>query len=629
MAVKQSIIEALPTIAAEIGSKFGVCIKVGGKDAYTDGQCICIPEPGIIITETQLLGFLTHEAAHVRFTNFSLPAKSPLEHMLTNAVEDARIEHDITEIFPGAVRYLKALNKKCADEFRELPDEQLQKAARCNPAVSLAMYMAWKGQADWNRMPVSVGIAGKFRDLVVKRFGGDIADACDGIVADLPKYKTTEDVQTAVRGLIAKLRKLASSSSALQSQGDGGEKQSGDQPGCGSVSALSSSNGEECAEDGSADGSHSPEGESNGTSKGRGQSQGGGSGENTGNGGEAGGEAQHRASAGSSIAERRRSAAKRAIAITEKQAERAKGAADLLKDELAARAREQDEDGGLKLQEAVDLYNPSKVDGFRSLKQTLEPSLRSDKEQRGKDLIAKSRVLAGRLSRSLQGFVQSESRRRIWTADRGQRLVKGVVARAVVGSTRLFERRAESRAVKTAVHILMDLSLSMQSKQDAAIEAALGIVSALMRIPGVNPALSAFQGWQFESVVPHGQKTLIKYAADIGMLCASGSTPLGESLMLAGTALRRTSSARHVLIVVTDGFADDMHLALNAVKRLEASDVEVIGIGLSIDSEDQRAICMLFKRHIFVDKVEELASALFNEAKQLLGRGIAANRRSA
>ncbi len=68
-----TLTNALPIVAAAYGRKFGVNVQVGGSRAGTDGQTINIP--GIVedsITKTLAWGYLAHEAAHVRYTDFEV-----------------------------------------------------------------------------------------------------------------------------------------------------------------------------------------------------------------------------------------------------------------------------------------------------------------------------------------------------------------------------------------------------------------------------------------------------------------------------------------------------------------------------------------------------------------------------
>ncbi|NMT18067.1 VWA domain-containing protein, partial [Vibrio parahaemolyticus] len=104
------------------------------------------------------------------------------------------------------------------------------------------------------------------------------------------------------------------------------------------------------------------------------------------------------------------------------------------------------------------------------------------------------------------------------TAHRNQRSGKRVDTRqlhkVVIGDTRIFQRPEAKKRPNTAVHILVDMSSSMDSpagngkrREDIAREASLAIALALESIPGVNPAVTFFgnnSNVPVYSVVKHG-----------------------------------------------------------------------------------------------------------------------------
>ena len=91
---------ALPIVAAALGRKFGVEVGVGGHEARTDGRHIQIPavsdDPG---SRDLAWGYLAHEAAHVRYTDFAVyeqaTGEGPLQAILQNRIEDVRIEREL------------------------------------------------------------------------------------------------------------------------------------------------------------------------------------------------------------------------------------------------------------------------------------------------------------------------------------------------------------------------------------------------------------------------------------------------------------------------------------------------------------------------------------------------------
>ena len=95
---------ALPIVAAAYGEQFGVNVVLSGTDAYTDGETIYLPLLNAMSELREVLfGYLAHEAAHVRSSDFNTlkKCKSPMEKSCTNLIEDIRIERLIQEVFPG------------------------------------------------------------------------------------------------------------------------------------------------------------------------------------------------------------------------------------------------------------------------------------------------------------------------------------------------------------------------------------------------------------------------------------------------------------------------------------------------------------------------------------------------
>ncbi|WP_207261907.1 VWA domain-containing protein [Desulfovibrio sp. Huiquan2017] len=101
------IMKSLPMVASVLGSKYGVKVAIGGKDAYTDGNTIHLPALPLECSETLIglaRGYIDHEAAHIRETRFDwlrLANLTPLEMHVWNTFEDWRVEHRLARLFPG------------------------------------------------------------------------------------------------------------------------------------------------------------------------------------------------------------------------------------------------------------------------------------------------------------------------------------------------------------------------------------------------------------------------------------------------------------------------------------------------------------------------------------------------
>jgi Mg-chelatase subunit ChlD len=118
----RTVIGALPLVAKAIGRDLGVNVVVGGDQASTNGKSIVIPALPTDDPDMPKLayGYIDHEAAHVRFSDFELlkdgTLKTPLHKHLTNILEDVRIERQIMRMYPGTRRNLDAVVSWLVDQ---------------------------------------------------------------------------------------------------------------------------------------------------------------------------------------------------------------------------------------------------------------------------------------------------------------------------------------------------------------------------------------------------------------------------------------------------------------------------------------------------------------------------------
>ena len=95
-------------MASMLGNRLGVNVNIGNtQNACTDGKTIYLPPlPAEADERLYCLvnGFIDHESAHIRFTDFQVLDKanmSPLEKHIWNSIEDWRIEHELVKRYPG------------------------------------------------------------------------------------------------------------------------------------------------------------------------------------------------------------------------------------------------------------------------------------------------------------------------------------------------------------------------------------------------------------------------------------------------------------------------------------------------------------------------------------------------
>jgi len=111
-------LKVLPLVASMLGDKLGVKVVFGEQDtACTDGQTVFLP-PLPMEEDEQLYwlvsGYIDHEAAHIRLTDFEAmkAAKlSPVAHHIFNVIEDWRVEHELVKRYPGCREHFDRLNR--------------------------------------------------------------------------------------------------------------------------------------------------------------------------------------------------------------------------------------------------------------------------------------------------------------------------------------------------------------------------------------------------------------------------------------------------------------------------------------------------------------------------------------
>ena len=104
----KDVLNCLPLLASVLGDQYGVQIRIGGNEACTNGKIIQLPslpmdcEPELLALAR---GFVDHEAAHIRHTDFGVLQAAnldPVTFNLFNCLEDWRIEKKLSGIFPGS-----------------------------------------------------------------------------------------------------------------------------------------------------------------------------------------------------------------------------------------------------------------------------------------------------------------------------------------------------------------------------------------------------------------------------------------------------------------------------------------------------------------------------------------------
>ena len=138
---QKDVLNCLPLLASVLGDQYGVEVRIGGREAYTDGKVIHIPTlPLDCDAETLAMarGFADHEAGHIRHTDFIAMKAVNMDAVtfnLFNSLEDWRVEKRLSAIFPGCRQNLNWLIRKFFVE------ETGARAGARTPALAVLFYV--------------------------------------------------------------------------------------------------------------------------------------------------------------------------------------------------------------------------------------------------------------------------------------------------------------------------------------------------------------------------------------------------------------------------------------------------------------------------------------------------------
>ena len=108
------LINAMPIIVSNYAKMFGVKVRMLGTMAYTNGELITLPRLDLndTLSARVAYGYLAHESAHVRYTDFRSIRRLHRNFTLFtlfNILEDARIERIISREFIGVYENLELI----------------------------------------------------------------------------------------------------------------------------------------------------------------------------------------------------------------------------------------------------------------------------------------------------------------------------------------------------------------------------------------------------------------------------------------------------------------------------------------------------------------------------------------
>lgn len=191
------------------------------------------------------------------------------------------------------------------------------------------------------------------------------------------------------------------------------------------------------------------------------------------------------------------------------------------------------------------------------------------------DIILGDRM-AVRLASRMSSVLQTRSLVKRGTGSVGTRLDSHRLYRPAVGDARIFRHDIPGRTPDVEIMCLVDTSGSMYGDSISTVnQTAYAIVKATQNIRGCAVGIMSFNT-TMESVkdmhtpVPPVRLTRME---------ANGGTALGSALMRVLDCFTE-KARRHVVIILTDGMADDLPILSSALDRAEQNAVEVYGLGI-------------------------------------------------
>ena len=595
---------AFPIVAAAIGNRFGIKVKVGGDQAYTDGKLIQLPAYNGNDPDYQdyAWGLLAHESAHIRYSDFSISyGNSVLRRRLCGAIEDVRIEHELAKDFPGTRLTLRTVIEKMIAN-----GGFVAAGTGDHPANVLYGYVLKSlrsrvlGQTALNPL-VEISewvLKTHYPAGAVIRLKGLLSEVPDGLKSETDCLNLTDRILSMIE-------------QECEKQEQARQQKQIDQP---DQTAQVDS---DLDADGNADSDNSDCSDSLDNSDSSIYS-----GDTADTDNAETGEDSSPASAANSDSE----------AQNDDQSQPETG--------CQSEVDENDDMDFRQILEAIQSVSDADLDQdvFESVKSVLALDDRHvpesvmpvglkpiGNETAGLRLLDKVQSESVKIRAALQGLVQSQNMNRTHPACRGRLVIGRRIPQLALGDVRVFARGAVKQSPNTAIHLLLDRSESMSdlvpddqgqtfaSRLSIALEATLALALAYEGIPGVNPGITAFPGIDDESVfrlLEHGERVRSKIGAY--SLLARNTTPMTEAIWFAAASLLRCREPRKVMMVMTDGQPNDQLSTLEILQRCRDSGIETVGVGLGID------VSHLFPVAITINDFRELRSQLFELSKTLL-----------
>lgn len=550
-------LNALPILANAIGDSVGVEVILNAGKAATNGEIIMLPPLKADDPHSKALGlgFISHEAAHVRFSDFGLKFSKPLEKHVYNILEDIRIEKAISQIYPGCAGILSdTVDALAALDKWEKPTEQ------SSPTEIMQSYMLYQLRLN------VLGQKGveKLAELAAKHLAAKVPLGMrvrlEALMYEVESCNSGKEVLDLTRAIINMMKDEDKKEEDKEKEKEQEKNQQQDSPQPDQSQDQSQNGDPKGDQDGISDSSEDDDGEpkSEGTDSGQSDddsTQNKPSGENQANG---------------------------------QGDDDGIKASDIIKQILSASNDDAVKDAGELLQEvlgevAATDSTPSSAAPFRNAKidESNLPAISAANDEINR-VAAASNALKVRAQSLLQAQTLGSTR----SAFMGTKLNTKNLHMVKTGGP-VFTKKTEGIKVDTAIEVLVDRSVSMRPRIGLAMDAALATTMAFDR-QDVKTAVLTFP---YSDAKGEANGVLKSWNQRPGAalpayqsIGVEGTTPMAEAMMGACMEIMRRPEKRKILLVATDGEPDDKGKCKWVIDLARKSGIEVLGLGILHDA---------------------------------------------
>lgn len=516
---------ALPIVAAAYGEKFGVKVLIQGQDAFTDGERIVIPTANPDDPHYQQIawGYLAHEAAHIRHTNFDMVQKAsskPIRKALLNIIEDVRIENELAKDYPGTRRSISQVIEYMVDTQQMSVPEQLEPASNLQAWLLFRLRCHFLGQKALTLLYQAVD------ERVRQLFPAAAMSRLSAMLTAVPSLASTGEVLKLVDAIVAMLE---DESRPPQDESDADNGNDIGQDASNDSNNISDSQTPEAAS--SAMGDAAETGDSDNSDQAD----------------------NLRQALEASAAQFEPDTFAQVAEVLSEQAEGHQGVTPL--------SLPQAEQAMLG-DEAILTLSASESAQIRA---RLRGMVQSSQDNRNHAKRHGLRVATHRLAASQAGesrlFIQRQPRIAPNAAVHLLVDISGSMGKPIGEGNRKY------------FHV--------------ANKAALALAMALEGIPGVVPAVSYFPGIHQEVSIALLPKQSVRHRAACFDQKPRGCTPMAQAMWFAANSLLAQKQKRKLMIVLTDGDPDDWAATHDIVDRCRRSGFELLGIGIQTRSVER------------------------------------------